>query len=243
MTEAEWLSCTKPERMLHHLYGKVSDRKVRLFACACLRRVARFLDHPQSRQALEVAELFADGEADDARRRVTLAAAKTAARWPRRRPFWDAGDMTRDAAGAARDVLQARIQGSVVIEALRRITIAAGAEAFESASAAEGWEGVYQKAERLRAAVPPVQCDLLRDVFGNPFRPAEVSPAWLEWNGGTVRSVARAIYDERAFGRLPVLADALEEAGCTDADLLAHCRSGGPHARGCWVVDALLGKK
>jgi len=78
---------------------------------------------------------------------------------------------------------------------------------------------------------------------GNPFRPApHIDPAWLAGNGGTVPKLARAIYDERAFDRLPVLADALEDAGCTDADILTHCRSGGEHVRGCWVVDLLLGK-
>jgi hypothetical protein len=88
-----------------------------------------------------------------------------------------------------------------------------------------------------------IQADLLRDIIGNPFRPVALDPAWLQWNGGTVRKVAQAIYDDRAFDRLPILADALEEAGCTDRDILDHCRSGGDHVRGCWAVDLLLGKE
>jgi hypothetical protein len=94
-------------------------------------------------------------------------------------------------------------------------------------------------------AVPSVQssqCDVLRDIFGNPFRPVAVEPAWLAWNHGTVPAIARRVYDERRFEDLPILADALEDAGCTNADLLAHCRGGGPHVRGCWAVDLLLGK-
>src|SRR5262249_10638557 len=88
------------------------------------------------------------------------------------------------------------------------------------------------------------QVALLRDLFGNPFRPVPtIAPAWLSWNGGTVPRLAPAIYDGRAFGRMPVLADALEGAGCTDADILAHCRQGAEHVRGCWVVDLLLGKE
>jgi hypothetical protein len=83
------------------------------------------------------------------------------------------------------------------------------------------------------------QCDLLRDVAGNPFRPVRVDPSWLLWNGGTVRRVARAIALEGAFEHLPVLADALEEAGCSDVTLLAHLRGPGPHVRGCWAVDLL----
>jgi hypothetical protein len=85
--------------------------------------------------------------------------------------------------------------------------------------------------------------DLLRDVIGNPFRPpAALDPAWLSWNGGLAVRLARSIYDERDFARLPVLGDALEEAGCTAQDVLAHCRSPGEHARGCWAVDWVLGR-
>ncbi len=89
---------------------------------------------------------------------------------------------------------------------------------------------------------PTLAVAILHDLFGNPFRPASLNLAWLAWNGGTVKRLAAAIYDDRAFERLPILADALEEAGCTDADILAHCRGPGPHVRGCWVVDLLLSK-
>jgi hypothetical protein len=76
-----------------------------------------------------------------------------------------------------------------------------------------------------------------------PFRPAPaVDPSWLAWNGGTVAKLAAAIYDERRFGDLPILADALEEAGCADAAVLAHCREPGDHVRGCWAVDLLTGR-
>jgi hypothetical protein len=84
---------------------------------------------------------------------------------------------------------------------------------------------------------------LPRDIFGNPFRAVAVDPLWLQWNGATVPNLARSIYEGRRFGELPVLADALEEAGCTDADLLTHCRRPGDHVRGCWAVDALLGQR
>jgi hypothetical protein len=78
---------------------------------------------------------------------------------------------------------------------------------------------------------------LVRDIFGNLFQPVSVDPSWLS---STVVALARGAYEERSFDRLPILADALEEAGCADAELLGHCRSGGEHARGCWVVDAVL---
>jgi hypothetical protein len=82
----------------------------------------------------------------------------------------------------------------------------------------------------------------LRDIFGNPFRPAHIDPECLAWNGSTVLKLAQAIYDDRTFDRLPILADALEDAGCTNTDILEHCRGPGPHVRGCWVVDLLTGK-
>jgi hypothetical protein len=87
-----------------------------------------------------------------------------------------------------------------------------------------------------------VQARLLRDVLGNPFRPVTIDPAWLRWHDGLLVSMARQMYDSRDFTDMPILADALEEAGCTAQEILSHCRSGGEHVRGCWVVDLLLGK-
>jgi hypothetical protein len=81
---------------------------------------------------------------------------------------------------------------------------------------------------------------LLRDVFGNPFRPVTFAPAWRT---STVLSLAQTIYDERQFQNLPILADALEDAGCDNAAILGHCRQPGEHTRGCWVLDLVLGKQ
>jgi hypothetical protein len=94
--------------------------------------------------------------------------------------------------------------------------------------------------ERFRAEAKAC-AGVFLEVIGNPFQPVTLHPSWLAWHGGAVPNLARSIYDERAFERLPVLADALEEAGCDNADVLGHCRSGGEHVRGCWVVDLLLG--
>jgi hypothetical protein len=95
------------------------------------------------------------------------------------------------------------------------------------------------------------QAALLREIFGNPFRPAKMSDfanalgfsEWLVWNNGTIPRIAQAIYEDRAFDQMPILADALEEAGCSDEDILNHCRGEGPHVRGCWVLDLILGKE
>jgi hypothetical protein len=95
----------------------------------------------------------------------------------------------------------------------------------------------------IREVVPlATQAALMRCIFGNPFRPVTLDSAWLAWNGGTVRQLAEAIYNEHAFDRMPILADALEDAGCQDEQVLEHCRGQEPHVRGCWCVDLLLKK-
>jgi hypothetical protein len=99
-------------------------------------------------------------------------------------------------------------------------------------------------AELARSRERAAQSSLLRDIFGNPFRPRRrIQPQWLSWNTGIIAKLAQAIYNKRAFDRMPILAAALEKAGCTDQDILGHCRSGGEHCRGCWVVDLVLGKE
>jgi hypothetical protein len=82
--------------------------------------------------------------------------------------------------------------------------------------------------------------ELIRDLFGNPFRPVTIDPAWLTRN---VIAIAEGIYEAHAFDGMPILADVLEESGCNDAEILDHCRSPAEHVRGCWVVDAILGKE
>src|SRR5262249_8386081 len=112
---------------------------------------------------------------------------------------------------------------------------AMGAEALTYAAPRPSAAAYDDALEAERA----VQCQLLRCVFGNPFHPVHIDAAWL---AGTVVQLARAIYEERKWEEMGVLGDALEEAGCDNDDILSHCRGKGPHARGCWVVDALLGK-
>jgi hypothetical protein len=85
-------------------------------------------------------------------------------------------------------------------------------------------------------------CQLVRCIFGSPFHVVRVDPAWLTWNGGTVVTIAQGFYEAPSVATLGVLADALEEAGCTEETILSHCRDRGLHAKGCWVVDQLLGK-
>jgi hypothetical protein len=84
-----------------------------------------------------------------------------------------------------------------------------------------------------------IHANLVRDIFGDPFRPVQLDP---RWRTSTVLTLAEGIYADRAFDRLPILADALMDAGCDNDQLLDHCRGAGPHVRGCWAIDLLLGK-
>jgi hypothetical protein len=114
-----------------------------------------------------------------------------------------------------------------------------GWNAARTAAASAGRSAV-QAAER--AVTTGADAELVREVFGNPFRAVVVPPAWLAWDGGALPRIARDVYDERRFRDVSVLGDALEEAGCTDQAMLEHCWSGQRHYRGCWVIDLLLGR-
>jgi hypothetical protein len=227
MTHAEWLRAEDPVVVLYYLPARPSDRKLRLFACACCRRVWHLFADPRQRSAVEAAERFADALLG----KGELAAARAAAKLPTS-AYDEAGeavrtaalDDARQAAKAARYAANARAQ-----EAARAASVGTGTARDISGAvwAAERWE----------------QATLLRDIAGHLWRPAATASRWADWDGGTVRKLAEAVYEENAYDRLPILADALEDAGCTDAELLGHCRSGGEHVRGCWVVDLVLGRE
>jgi hypothetical protein len=228
LTEAEWLASNRLGPMLRLVDRKANARKLRLFACACARRVWGRITQKAGRRAVELAEAFADGwvTAEE------LSAARSAffrylARLPLR-------FRNSDGAGTA---YYPTVEGAWAG--------ARDAAEFGRETAAFKRNVDAATLEAGRRAEERQQCDLLRCVFGPlPFRPApRLRPAWLAWEGGTVPKLAAAIYEERAFDRLPILADALEDAGCTEAELLAHLRAPGPHVRGCWALDLLLGKE
>jgi hypothetical protein len=231
MTEAEWLACTDTGRMVHFLRNKlVSGRKFRLFACACVRQAWHLLNDDRSREAVALAEQAADGELT--RKWLAESSARDAAREA------VSSDGANDAARAARKTL------------VRSARMAAS-DAASMAGRAQWWDAGTEGWPAARENVERAQCVLLRDIFGTlAFRPLPpVDPACLHWNSGTVVRLARAAYEERLLpsglldnARLAVLADALEEAGCMDPTVLGHLRSGGEHVRGCFMVDALLGK-
>jgi hypothetical protein len=220
MNAATWLACADPGPMLRALEGRASDRKLQLFACACVRRVGHLAPSRRASDALAVAERHADGLAtlDEARAagRCNWEPASRAAGGPHKQhPSYSWRDAWATAWAPARAAARAGAR-----PALR----------------GPAWDAAW-------AAEEAAQVHLLRCIFGEPAPPRRViDPAWLSWNAGTVGRMARVIYDEHRWQDCPVLADALEEAGATDQHLLDHLRSPDPHGRGCWAVDALLRK-
>jgi hypothetical protein len=152
-----------------------------------------------------------------------------------------------DLGRAAVEVAEGHADGRAGSDALRAARLACRTGGVGSAwYAAATRPAVAARNAALSAAAGPApgaeraaQAGLLRDILGNPCRPVVFSPAW---GTDTVLALAGQMYESRDFGAMPILADALQDAGCDQADILNHCRCGGPHARGCWVVDLVLGK-
>jgi hypothetical protein len=237
VTEIEWLNSADTDQMLAFLHTseRVSERKGRLFAVACCRRVWHLLVHEVSREAVEVGERFADGLASDGER-------------------YDAYEATNDVWE-----LTVGIHPDAAAEAAEA-PLAAVEEApseFRAdipAAFAVGWVNATNDLPDPSAVADErmAQADLLRCIVGPlPFRSLPPLPAsLLDWQDGLILRMTNAIYEERMLPsghldseRLLVLADALEEAGCTDADLLGHLRRSGPHFRGCWAIDWLAGRE
>ena len=228
MTEEEWLECTIPTPMIDWLGQDIvrDDRKLRLFALACCQRILHLMTDARSRLAVEVADRFVEGRAssselDNARTNATLV------------NLDERNGAISDAVIAASLVSMREVADSDgTLSTIDSAWAIAGSASQWAAKAAARSAGYYP--ERL------VQCQFLRDIFGPlPFRPITLDPRWLT---STVVDVAQAIYDERAFDRLPILADALMDAGCDSEEIIRHCRSEGTHVRGCWVIHQILGK-
>jgi hypothetical protein len=297
MNEAEWLACNDPQPMLEGLYRRVSNRKLRLFACACCWRIGHLFDEI-GRRAVATAELIAEGRASKAEEEAALEAVGTEWRKKQRMPQkspslavaraieGDAEGTARNAAGALawayagenriiqgvdtaihiRDserLVQAGLLRDIVGHIFSRLYEAPTCTACcGEGTIAEVWKGKFEKRGSLEAFIPddpelpegasallgpnsPPTLYLQCQACGGKGYKANylADPCWLSWHDATVPRIAEAIYDDRRFSDLAILADALMDAGCHDESILAHCRSPGPHVRGCWVVDLLLGKQ
>jgi hypothetical protein len=217
VTEAEWLACNDFDLLWDALAPRATARKRRLFHCALVRRgwSAR-AGRPgrPDRQVVEVAESYADGVV---------------------------GVRELEVAHDAAVRFDPQVHGDDV------------AATCSDDDLAEAWS--LSSGEDGRADPPPTvemwsRLELLRELVGHPFRTIALNPAWLTWQGGIVARLAQVTYEERELpsghlfaSHLALLADALEDAGCTDAELLGHLRGPGPHVRGCWALELVLAKE
>jgi hypothetical protein len=235
--------------MLSFLRGKASDRKLRLFACACCRDIWGLLRQDIARECVALAQRHADDRAgrDGLRKARSKVSRAYAAATQDLRPAYDATRIQGEecfvsiraieAAGAAikKDAFLAAYEACIcaaqaVGTALARCAAPATFNSPETYLGDE-LEGCRQEYQR--------QSDSLCDIFGNPFQPKTIDSAWFMPNAV---SLARTIYDHREYERMPDLANALEKLGFTDAAILSHCQGMEQHVRGCWVIDLLLGK-
>lgn len=218
MTESEWLACGDPDEMFQFIDGWMSTRKLRLIVCACCRSVWHLLIDERSRTAVQVSEAFADGEV--------------------------AKDALEEAYIAAREAKEQLLAGGTAWLEVRSAWAAQSAAELDIAwvewKSAEGkkykWEERWWYDLRLNA------CEVIRDII-DPFKRYTLDQSWLVTHGASAVAMAQSIYREHRFGELQALADVLEEVGCDDKCILYHCRSQTPHAKGCWAIDALLGRE
>jgi len=256
MTEKPWLAGNDPQAMLHYLIGligteyrpvndleafpdcRASDRKLRLIAAAAYRRVPHLLPHPLAREGVEVAEAFADGSVPPMMLRDCHAEI--------RHTILQMEDRWRASQGAER---RAMMPTHVALGLAFQVTapLAPKAAYYGCSNAAyvvsffneanstgsTGYVGSDIGEERAQAG-------LLRDMIGpSPFRAIRFDP---DWRARDILALARTIYDQRSFDRLPELAASLQEAGCDNGEVLEHLRGVGPHFLGMWSLDLVLGK-
>jgi tetratricopeptide (TPR) repeat protein len=242
MTECQWLASIDPRAMLHFLQrgttrrtlGTRSTRRKRVllvlrrgnqgFECTKPNRAPRSDLEVQvdalMQQAAEWAEQLVEGEggaAEPSEIRLAIERVRTADP--------DPNDPLEPIPDRLRSI-------SLLLD------LACGQTDFV------GLDGERRESHPFPPAFTPEGADLVREIFGNPFRRAPgIVSGRLAWNDGTVQQLARTIYEECAFDLMPVLADALQEAGCTDEAILEHCRGNTCHLRGCWVLDLILGRE
>jgi len=241
MTEAEWLASNDPRAMiwglrdLLNLRSKRKARKLRLFGVACCNRIRHLLELPGASRAVDLAEQYTDGQVSE---EEMLAASELVAHM--HSGVWDAYQAARKASSKSPTYTFRRAYWDgpdyAAACAVWRSTLW---EQVKVAPDPPKQEKPNAVASAAKGAERVVQAGILRDVFGNPFREVKFDKTWLTVN---VVALAKQIYESRDFGAMPVLADALEDAGCMEANILSHLRSPGPHVKGCWAVDLILGR-
>ena len=241
MTEEEWRAGTQTRGMVEFITGRGTARKLRLFGVACCRRISQFFKDERSGNLVDCAERYADGVA----RLNEMESAFEDAAEAQEAIHWEGGGAVDQSAAEAVLGLHPDLDLIQVFEGTMEAVgeSAAAAWSHRTEPQLEHWREHKRDRDDARDAAAEeeraVQAGLLRDIFGNPFRPVAFAP---EWRTPTAVALARQMYEPRDFGAMPILADALQDAGCDSDDVLTHCRGPGPHVRGCWVVDCVLGK-
>ncbi|MGF1577852.1 MAG: hypothetical protein ACFCD0_00655 [Gemmataceae bacterium] len=262
MTEQEWWACTEPREMLEYLRQQTSVRKLRLFSSACCRRILHLVPSAEAENLvaeLQTVEAIADGlvnEEDLSSWRhqvIDLVHTSPDDISVNEDDFEDEPISMRLASSSMATSAVSLVLSSVydfgfgkVVDGHSRIWHTAWDVAFTAARATgaaalrgheEPWAAdLYEAAKPERMA----QCELIRDIFSFRFLNVSFESPWRAEN---VIRVATFIYENNHFDELAILADALEEAGCEEADILQHCRTRQEHAKGCWVLDLILQKE
>ena len=214
MTEKEWLVGANPHQMMDFMNRKEHSRKSRLVGCALCRSIWEDLG-PADQHAVELAERYADGLVS--KPELTAGSKKVA----RMSPAWGVSRPTH--------------RGSQTAGAMQSVV-----EAVYWIKIAQAEKNPALSFDEVRQLIQKQEIELICCIFGNPFRPTTILP---EWRTSTVLALATGIYEEKAFDRMPILADALQDSGCSNEDILNHCRGPGPHVRGCFLIDLILGKQ
>jgi hypothetical protein len=247
MTESEWFACTEPTPMLEFLEDKVSNRKLRLLACAVVRHVpfsrdgmtiwellprCEWFRSPEfpgvdCHSVIETAERMADGEASEGEWKASV-----------RHTGYINYRAEPEAWG---DVPGSHLRYALTDAVQRAVSYTANKDSVFLCRYFLDFFHYLRRHDNLviHTKFERRVCGIIRDAIGNPFQPPTIDPSWL--TDGTI-PISEFIYKEQAFDRMPILGDVLENAGCDNDLILSHCRSQSRHARGCWVVDAILGK-
>jgi hypothetical protein len=223
MTETQWFVCDDPRQMIQFLsHARWSERQARLFAVACCRQLPKLPDDRLQR-AIETSERFADSQVDDVGLCNVMRIARDVVEWEARH------DMASSQSHAA-EVVAATVQYPTEdYTAVDELIAWARAE-----------HSTPSDARAIEDALRRTLTSFVRDIASNPFRPVTFTS---EWRTDAAVTLARQMYESRDFSAMPILADALQDAGCNNDDMLNHCRDiNQVHVRGCWVVDTVLGK-
>lgn len=244
MTENEWRTGTDFAEHVRFVHDRLSPRRQRLLAVAFCRAAGDPFAHPDLAAALDVIDRSADGDSPAAeveRARQRCRAVAVEARETHRRAV-DAGAGTQSAATAL--LLRSELAWAVAFAATTPLTVEDVGLRALTAVTAEALEAVLDRSNRAPRVTTVERLNarlrgMVWEVAGNPFRAPHFAP---EWRTDTAVALARQMYEARDFSATPILADALQDAGCDAEELLAHCRdTTAAHVRGCWAVDAVLG--